>query len=71
MTGFLLCVESQISELTEKLIILKSRLNQNSRSSIKPSFTDFLLKKPNPKSYRKKNAKNLGDQEVHPELLLK
>jgi len=37
-------VESQISELTEKLIILESRLNQNSRSSIKPSFTDFLLK---------------------------
>lgn len=44
MTGFLLCVESQISELTEKLIILESRLNQNLVVAASNLLTDFLLK---------------------------
>jgi len=47
-------LESQIKELTERLIALESRLNQNSRNSSKPPSTDFIKEKPNPKRIRKR-----------------
>lgn len=60
-------LESQIKELTERLIALESRLNQNSRNSSRPPSTDLFFKeKPNPKSLRKKSGKKPGGQEGHP-----
>ena len=60
-------LESQIKELTERLVLLESRLNQNSRNSSKPPSTDFFVKeKPNPKSLRKNSGKKPGGQEGHP-----
>jgi transposase len=60
-------LESQIKELTQRLIALESRLNQNSRNSSKPPSTDYFTKgKPNPKSLRKKSGKKPGGQEGHP-----
>jgi transposase len=60
-------LESQIKELSERLVLLESRLNQNSRNSSKPPSTDFFVKeKSNPKSLRKNSGKKLGGQEGHP-----
>ncbi len=57
----------RIAELEERVRILESRLNQNSRNSSKPPSTDFFVKeKPNPKSRRKKSGKKPGGQEGHP-----
>ena len=65
--AYILSLESQIKELTERLIVLESRLNQSSRNSSKPPSTDFFAKgKPNPKSLRKKSGKKTGGQEGHP-----
>ncbi len=59
-------LESQIKELTERLIALESRLNQNSRNSRRPPSTDLFIKeKPNRKSLRKKSGKKPGGQEGH------
>ena len=45
----------RIAELEERVRILESRLNQNSRNSSRPPSTDFFVKeKPNPKSLPKK-----------------
>ena len=56
----------RIAELEERVRILESRLNQNSRNSSKPPSTDFFVKeKPNPKSRRKKSGKKPGGQEGH------
>jgi transposase len=60
-------LETQIKELTERLIVLESRLNQNSHNSSRPPSTDFFVKeKPNPKSLRKKSGKKPGGQNGHP-----
>lgn len=64
--AYIFSLESQIKELTEKLILLESRLNQNSRNSSKPPSTDFVKEKPNPKSLRKKSGKKPGGQSGHP-----
>jgi len=64
--AYIVSLESQIKELTEKLILLESRLNQNSRNSSKPPSTDFVKEKPNPKSLRKKSGKKPGGQSGHP-----
>jgi hypothetical protein len=64
--AYIVSLEAQIKELTEKLIALESRLNQNSRNSSRPPSTDFFIKeKPNPKSLRKKSGKKSGGQEGH------
>ena len=56
----------QIAELEERVRVLESRLNQNSRNSSKPPSTDFFVKeKPNPKSLRKKSDKKPGGQDGH------
>jgi len=65
--AYIVSLESQVKELTERLTALESRLNQNSRNSSKPPSTDFFVKeKPNPKSLRKKSGKKPGGQEGHP-----
>lgn len=64
--AYILSLESQIKELTERLQALESRLNQNSRNSSRPPYTDFFIKeKPNSKSLRKKNGRKPGGQEGH------
>jgi hypothetical protein len=41
----------RIADLEERVKVLESRLNQNSRNSSRPPSTDFFSKeKPNPKS---------------------
>ena len=65
--AYIVSLETQIKELTERLIALESRLNQNSRNSSRPPSTDFFIKeKPNPKSLRKKSGKKPGGQDGHP-----
>ena len=64
--AYILSLESQIKELTEGLIVLESRLNQNSRNSSKPPSTDFVKEKPNPRNCRKKSDRKPGGQEGHP-----
>jgi transposase len=65
--AYILSLEFQIKELSEKLQALEARLNQNSRNSSKPPSTDFSFKeKPNPKSRRKKSGKKSGGQDGHP-----
>ena len=64
--AYIVSLEAQIKELTQRLIALESRLNQNSRNSSRPPSTDFFVKeKPNPKSLRKKSGKKSGGQEGH------
>lgn len=65
VVAYILSLESQIKELTQRLIALESRLNQNSRNSSKPPSTDFVKEKPNPRSLRKKSGKKHGAQEGH------
>ena len=66
VVAYILSLESQIKELTQRLIVLESRLNQNSRNSSKPPSTDFFVKeKPDPKSLRKKSGKKPGGQDGH------
>ncbi|BBL65741.1 Mobile element protein [Methanosarcina mazei TMA] len=56
----------RIAELEERVKVLESRLNQNSRNSSRPPSTDFFVKeKPNPKSLRKKSGKKPGGQDGH------
>jgi transposase len=65
--AYIVSLESQIKELTERLLALESRLNQNSRNSSRPPSTDYFVKeKPNPKSLRKKSGKKPGGQDGHP-----
>jgi transposase len=65
--AYIVSLESQIKELTERLIALESRLNQNSRNSSRPPSNDYFVKeKPNPKSLRKPSGKKPGGQEGHP-----
>jgi len=66
VTAYIVSLETQIKELTDRLIALESRLNQNSRNSSRPPSTDLFVKeKPNPKSLRKKSGKKAGGQEGH------
>jgi transposase len=65
--AYIVSLETQIKELTERLQALESRLNQNSRNSSRPPSTDYFVKeKPNPKSLRKKSGKKAGGQAGHP-----
>jgi len=65
--AYIISLESQIKELTERLTALESRLNQNSRNSSKPPSSDYFSKgKPNPKSLRKQSGKKPGGQGGHP-----
>ena len=64
--AYIVSLESQIKELTARLIALESRLNQNSRNSSRPPSTDYFVKeKPKPKSLRKPSGKKPGGQEGH------
>jgi len=70
--AYIISLESQIKELTERLTALESRLNQNSRNSSKPPSSDYFSKgKPNPKSLRKQSGKKPGGQGGHPGTTLK
>ena len=67
IVAYIESLESQVKELTERLVALESRLNQNSRNSSRPPSTDYFVKeKPNPKSLRKKSCKKAGGQDGHP-----
>jgi Family of unknown function (DUF6444) len=60
-------LESQNKELTERLITLEARLNQNSQNSSKPPSTDvFCNEKPKPKGLHKSSGKKAGGQKGHP-----
>ena len=72
VVAYIKSLETQVKELTERLIILESRINQNSRNSSRPPSTDFFVKeKPNPKSLREKSGKNPGGQKGHQGTTLK
>ena len=43
--AYIMSLESQIKELTERLIALESRLNQNSRNSSRPPSTDLFCQR--------------------------
>jgi len=59
-------LESQVKKLTERLITLEARLNQNSQNSSKPPSTDvFCNEKPKPKGLRKSSGKKAGGQKGH------
>ncbi|AKB48181.1 Mobile element protein [Methanosarcina sp. Kolksee] len=65
--AYIISLESQIKDLTERLQVLEFLLNQNSRNSSKPPSSDYISKgKPNPKSLRKQSGKKPGGQEGHP-----
>jgi transposase len=67
IVAYIESLESQIKELTERIVALESRLNQNSHNSSRPPSTDYFVKeKPNPKSLRKKSGKKAGGQDGHP-----
>lgn len=67
IVAYIESLESQVKELTERLVALESRLNQNSRNSSRPPSTDYFVKeKPKPKSLRKPSGKKPGGQEGHP-----
>ena len=71
IVAYIESLESQVKELTERLVALESRLNQNSRNSSRPPSTDYFVKeKPNPKSLRKPSGKKPGGQEGHPSTTL-
>ena len=60
-------LESQNKELTERLITLEARLNQNSQNSSKPPSTDvFCNEKPKPKGRHTSSGKKAGGQKGHP-----
>jgi len=60
-------LESQIKEITERLVTLEALLNQNSQNSSKPPSTDvFCNEKPKPKGLRKSSGKKAGGQKGHP-----
>jgi len=64
-------LESKNKELTERLITLEARLNQNSQNSSKPPSTDvFCNEKPKPKGLRKSSGKKAGGQKGHPRKTL-
>ena len=70
--AYVLSLESQIKELTERLQALEARLNQNSRNSSRPPSTDFLSKrKPIPRVSAKRMVENLEVKKVIKGQLLK
>jgi len=70
--AYIISLESQIKDLTERLTALESRLNQNSRNSSKPPSSDYFSKvKPNPKSCVNRVVRNLEVKKVIQEQLLK
>jgi len=63
--AYVLSLESQIKELTERLQALEAHLNQNSRNSSRPPSTDFFVKeKPNPRVSAKRVVENLEVKKV-------
>ena len=70
--AYVLSLESQIKELTERLQALESRLNQNSRNSSRPPSTISLSKRsPIPRVSAKRVVENLEVKKVIKGQLLK
>ena len=62
----------RIAELEERVKVLESRLNQNSRNSSRPPSTDFLSKRnPIPRVSAKRMVENLEVKKVIKGQLLK
>ena len=57
-------LELKVIELTERIVELEGRLNQNSANSSKPPSSDGFVK-PKPHSRRKKSGKKPGGQYTH------
>lgn len=64
LTDQFTALTGQVQQLTDEVAELKSRLNKNSQNSSKPPSSDGL-KKPKPKSLRKKSNRKSGGQPGH------
>ena len=70
--AYVLSLESQIKELTERLQALEARLNQNSRNSSRPPSTISLSKRNlTPRVSAKRMVENLEVKKVIKGQLLK
>jgi len=65
-----LVLQQTVHDLSERINELESQLKKNSRNSSKPPSSDGL-KKPKPKSLRKKSGLKVGGQAGHPGTSLK
>jgi len=71
IAAYIESLESQIKDLTERLVLLESRLNQNSRNSSNLLLTIFPKENLIPRVCVKRVVRNLEVKKVIQEQLLK
>ena len=64
LVDIILALQQQVQILTQRVTQLEQQINKNSRNSSKPPSSDGL-KKPKPKSLRKRSGKKCGGQKGH------
>ena len=64
LVDIILALQEQVQILTQRITQLEQQINKNSRNSSKPPSSDGL-KKPKPKSLRKRSGKKRGGQKGH------
>jgi len=64
LVDIILALQEQVHILTQRVNQLEEQINKNSRNSSKPPSSDGL-KKPKPKSLRKRSGKKSGGQKGH------
>jgi transposase len=64
LVDIILSLQEQVKKLTQRTSKLEEQINKNSRNSSKPPSSDGM-KKPKPKSLRKRSGKKRGGQKGH------
>jgi len=64
LVDIILSLQEQVKMLTQRVSKLEEQINKNSRNSSKPPSSDGM-KKPKPKSLRKRSGKKRGGQKGH------